>query len=239
MRSAGKLAGRHSAAPIAVVLALTLGGCSMGNLSGSSSTPTASAPTASGPAPNVSDRMARALLGPPVVEGTAAAAPATEVECPGVEVRPGASTLSIAGQGKGTEGGAALDLRYQGSIVRTARECQVRAGNMTMKIGVEGRLVLGPAGGPGQLDIPLRLAVVHEGTAPKTIITKFVRIPVTVPPDEGRVSFSHIAEDMTFPMPARAVDIDAYVVYVGFDPAGAAEPKAKKPAAKKKPRQPR
>ena len=40
---------------------------------------------------------------------------------------------------------------------------------MTMKVGVEGRVLLGPAGGPGQVDIPLRMAVVQEGPAPKTV----------------------------------------------------------------------
>lgn len=185
--------------------------------------------------------MASALLGPPALgEGANPNATQPDVECPGVEVRAGASTLSIAGK---SSDGPALDLRYQGSIVRTARECHVRTGNMTMKVGVEGRIVLGPAGGPGQFDIPLRYAVVHEGTDPKTIVTKLYRVPVTVPPNEGRVAFSHIAEDMAFPMPPKLADIDAYVVYVGFDPAGAAEPKPKsKPARKpasKKPQQPR
>lgn len=206
------------------MLAITLPGCSTGNLLGSSSSND-----------SVGDKMGSALFGPPAKPGTGTAdAMPEDFECPSVEVRPGASTLTISGKGGDN---AALDLRYQGSIVRTARDCQVRSGNVTIKVGVEGRIVLGPAGGPGQIDIPLRYAVVHEGAAPKTIVTKFFRIPVTVPENESRVSFSHITEDLTFPMPVPAGDIDSYLVYVGFDPAGAPEPKPKsKPAPRSAPK---
>ena len=94
--------------------------------------------------------------------------PTTDIECPDVEVRTGAATLMIGSKpGRGEP--AALDVRYQGSIIRTARECHVNAGIMTMKVGVEGRIITGPAGGPGTVDVPLRIAVVQEGMNPKTI----------------------------------------------------------------------
>jgi len=49
------------------------------------------------------------------------------------------------------------------------------------------------------------------------------------------VPFVHIEQDLTFPMPRAAV-FDAYVVYVGFDPASLntkPEPKQKKKAPKR------
>jgi len=46
--------------------------------------------------------------------------------------------------------------------------------------------------------IPLRYAVVKEGVEPKTIVTKLHRIPVTIPPGQGNVAFSHIEDDLTF-----------------------------------------
>ena len=61
-----------------------------------------------------------------------------------------------------------MTTRYQVTIGQTARECAALGGVMTMKVGVQGRVLLGPAGGPGQVDIPLRMAVVQEGTNPKT-----------------------------------------------------------------------
>ena len=128
---------------------------------------------------------------------------------------------------------SALDLRYQGSILRTARECHVTAGVMSMKVGVEGRVITGPAGGPGNVDVPLRIAVVHEGIEPKPITSKLIIIPVTVTSDIDRVLFTHVEQDVTFPMPVPAGDIDAYVVYVGFDAQAAQE--KKKPPLKRKP----
>jgi len=157
---------------------------------------------------------------------------ATDVECPAVEVRTGAATLMI-GSKPGEGDPSALDLRYQGTIVRTARECRVSAGVMTMKVGIEGRVITGPAGGPGTVDIPLRIAVVQEGITPKAIVSKFARIQVGIAGTEDRAPFTHIDPDVSFPMPARAADIDAYVVYVGFDPVGAQQDK-KKPAPKSK-----
>lgn len=164
--------------------------------------------------------------------GDQANASAADVECPGVEVRTGAATLMIGSKQDGTQP-SALDLRYQGTIIRTARECQVHSGMMTMKVGIEGRIITGPAGGPGQVDVPMRIAVVQEGVSPRAITSKFARVAVTVNASIDRVTFTHVEPDLTFPMPARLSDIDAYVVYVGFDPT-AAQPQPKKPAAKPK-----
>lgn len=155
----------------------------------------------------------------------------SDVECPSVDVRLGAATLMI-GSKPGEGEPAAMDLRYQGSILRTARECKVAGGVMTMKVGIEGRVITGPAGGPGNIDVPLRLAVVKEGPSPKTILSKLVRIPVTITGAIDRVTFTHVDPEITFPMPVPAADIDAYIVYVGFD--SMAAPPPKKPAAKPK-----
>ena len=144
----------------------------------------------------------------PAPQGTPA-----EVDCPGVDVRQGASTLAITAPGEA----GPMTTRYQVSIGQTARECAALGSVMTMKVGVEGRVLLGPAGGPGQVDIPLRMAVVQEGPNPKTVISKFYKLAVAVGPGQTSVPFVHVEQDLTFPMP-RPKDFDAYVVYVGFDP---------------------
>jgi hypothetical protein len=158
---------------------------------------------------------------------------AADIECPSVNVRTGAATLMIGN--KPSEGEpSALDLRYQATILRTARECRVNSGIMTMKVGIEGRVITGPAGGPGTVNVPLRLAVVQEGVNPKTILSKFASVQVAVAGAVDRVPFTHIDPEISFPLPQPIATIDAYVVYVGFDPAGAQE--RKKPAAKPKPK---
>lgn len=127
-----------------------------------------------------------------------------------------------------------MALKYQGNIVRTARECQLRGGTVTMKVGIEGRIITGPAGGAGQFDVPLRIAVVREGPDPRTIVSKLARVPVVIPETSGGVNFTHIDPEVAFPMPQPSSLIDSYIVYVGFDPAGI--PPQKKPAPKAKPK---
>lgn len=139
-----------------------------------------------------------------------------EIECPDVGIRQGASTLAISAPGAEA---TPMSTRYQVSIGQTARECAALGGVMTIKVGVQGRVLLGPAGGPGRVDVPIRMAVVQEGTTPRVIVSKFYRIAVDVPPGQVAVPFVHVEQDLTFPMPPPAM-LDSYIVYVGFDPSG-------------------
>ena len=146
------------------------------------------------------------------------------VECPGVDIRPGASTLNIAAKGDQATAG---DLRYQLSFAQTARECRVQDGTMSIKVGVAGRVLTGPLGAPGAVDVPLRYAVVREGPEPRVIVTRFKRIGATIAPGQTRAQFTDIEEGLRFPLPSAA-ELAAYVVYVGFDEMG--EGTQKKPA---------
>jgi hypothetical protein len=99
---------------------------------------------------------------------------------------------------------------------------------MSIKVGVQGRIILGPEGGPGQVEVPLRYALVREGVEPKTIWTKLYKFAVTVPANQTSVPFMHIEEGILFPLPSRN-ELAAYVVYVGFDQLAETEKPAKKP----------
>jgi len=161
-----------------------------------------------------------------------AAAIDTDYDCPEVKVRAGAATLMIGSKpGEGEPG--ALDVRYQGSITRTARECHLAGNIMTVKVGVEGRIITGPAGGAGSVEVPVRLAVVQEGTTTKVVASKLSRETVTLSGAVDRVNFTVIEPDMSFPLPTPVTDISSYVIYVGFDPQGA-EPQKKAPVVRKK-----
>jgi hypothetical protein len=156
-----------------------------------------------------------------------------DVNCPTVEIRRGAATLTIAPPGDRS----AMTVKYQGSFVRAARDCSVVDGNIVMKVGVEGRVVVGPAGGPGQVDVPLRFAVVQETpSGMRPIATKFIVVPVSVGAN-GNALFSHVEEAIMFPVPTPTALLDDYVVYVGFDPVAAeAQSKAPKTRPKEKPK---
>jgi hypothetical protein len=153
-------------------------------------------------------------------------------ECPDVTVRQGASTLSASANPAEP---TALNLRYQVTIGTTARECRVQGNTVSIKVGMEGRVILGPQGSPGPIDVPIRFAVVEEGIDPKVIVTKLDRVAVMVPPDDGNMLFSHVAEGLEFQMPKGGA-IDSYVIYIGFDPLSVQEQEKKRPAPKAKPK---
>jgi hypothetical protein len=158
--------------------------------------------------------------------------PSMDENCPPTDIRQGASTLAVAAK---TQQATAGDLRYQLSITQIARQCALEGPEIRMRVGVQGRVIVGPAGAPNQVDVPLRYAVVREGVEPKTIVSKFRRFPVALPPGSGNVAFTDIEEDLRFPMPTPA-ELEAYVVYIGFDEIGDRNrpAPAKKAAPKKK-----
>lgn len=160
---------------------------------------------------------------------TAATGSSTVSICPPVDIRPGTATMSF---NAATNDPSVMGLRYQVAVAQTARECSAAGGTLNIKVGVQGRVVLGPAGGPGVIEAPLRYALVQEGPSPKTLATKLYNIPITIPEGAPNVTFTHIEESLTVPMPGGS-EIEAYVVYVGFDPLGA----KMKPPAKKQPPQ--
>ena len=163
---------------------------------------------------------------PTEAEKQAAVVSIAETICPPVNVRQGAATLTLPPNNTD-----AFALRYQGAFADMARECNISNGVMRMKIGIEGRILVGPAGGAGTVDVPIRYAVVKEGAEPKTVLSKFAKIQVPVAEGQPNVIFTHINDDIAFPMPS-GLDIEAYIVYVGFDPSGLQQQPAKKPAAK-------
>jgi hypothetical protein len=238
---------------IAVLLALALCACSSGGGFGGP-VATASAPA---PAPAPPPTTTAAPSPPPSTtssslsskltslfsrssansqQGVANAPPQTDLDCPLIDIRDGASTLQLPPPVE--DQNSTMALKYQGTFVRAARECALINNQMVMKIGVEGRLIVGPAGGPGQVEVPLRIAIVDETIAStKPIATKLVEIPVTVAPGQDSTTFAHVEDAMSFPMPSAA-DLENYIVYIGFDPLGAAAQakEQEKPKARAKPK---
>jgi hypothetical protein len=151
-----------------------------------------------------------------------------EENCPPVTIRAGASTYAVGASGKAATGN---DVRFQATITRTARDCTKANGEITARIGIQGRIIAGPAGAPASVEIPLRVAVVQGGVSEKVIATKPYRTTVAMSED-GNVPFTLVADDLVYPMPPGTTG-DQYIFYIGFDPqALAPEPKPK--AAKKK-----
>ena len=214
---------RRSAAAL-ILSGAVLSGCSLASSVGSSDD-----------SPSFASRFASLFSSakPGVTQPRSPTPTAPEVECPGVDIRTGASTMNIAAKNTDATAG---DLRYQLSFGQTARECAVQGTTITIRVGVQGRVILGPMGSPGHVDVPLRYAVVREGVQPKTIVTKFKRVPVIVAPEQTHVQFVDIEEGLTFPMPPGS-ELDSYVIYVGFDELG--DKNEKRPAKNTKKPAPR
>jgi hypothetical protein len=237
----------HGSPAVAAFALLLLAGCSGGGVGAPATTAstTAPAPAAAGAAqppapaasstPSLKDKIASFFSGATQREPQPVTNAQPNVECPFLDIRQGASTLTFPPPPP-DGGNEAMSLKYQGIFVRAARDCAVVNGQMVMRVGVQGRIIVGPAGGAGQIDVPLRIAVVSAPiTAPKTVITRLIRIPVMIGANDANVDFTHIEEGLSFPMPSSTSD--PYLVYIGFDRFGAAAAdQAKKPAPAKKPK---
>jgi hypothetical protein len=236
--------------PAASLLALTLfaAGCTGGGFGGPAAPPAASAsasPPAAGsaaatppPAPNLTDKIESFFTKSATTEPhptTANQQQQSDIDCPLIDIREGASTLTIPPPPPDGSN-EAMSLKYQGIFVRAARDCKAAGNQLVMRVGVEGRIIVGPAGGPGEVDVPLRIAIVDSPAGnPQTVLTKLIRIPVMLGPSDGSMNFTHVEDGLAFPMPTSA-EIDNYIVYIGFDQIGAEEEdKAKlKPVPKHK-----
>jgi hypothetical protein len=184
------------------------------------------------PAQSIVDRF-KSIFGGNSDAAGAPSSPATVQDgggltCPDVKIRPGASTYAVAAPGKQPVGN---DLRYQATIARYARDCNLENGRITARVGIQGRVIVGPAGAPATVEVPLRVAVVKDGVNEKVITTTVVRATVSM--GEGlSVPFSVVAEDVVYPA-VSVNENDDYVFYIGFDPQ-ALKPEPKPKVVRKK-----
>jgi len=206
----GKRLKRAALAVLTVAAGAALSGCGGGSMFGSSSPSSGS---------SIGSRFSQ-LFGSSSQEASTSSTPSTQstdnsndLTCPSVAIRSGASTLSVGAPGKPASGN---DLRYQGSVTRTARDCNLQGNQVTARIGIQGRIIAGPAGAPATVDVPMRVAVVQEGAPDKVIVTKALRTTVAMEGDN--TEFSIVVEDLAYPVPTVAAN-DKYIFYVGFDPA--------------------
>lgn len=195
------------------VSSVFLAGCGGGAMFGGGSTGGSSSPS-------FGDRFSQLFGGKSTEVGGTQSAQATtagggdsELTCPMVSIRPGAATYAVGAQGKP---GVGNDLSYQATITRTARSCDLTNGQVSVKIGIQGRVIVGPAGAPETVQVPLRVAVVQEGVNPKPIATKVFTTAVSMG-GQMNVEYSLIGEDFSYPAPSASAN-DSYIFYIGFDP---------------------
>lgn len=135
--------------------------------------------------------------------------------CPEVIIADGgAAVRAQSGQDSG-------GLRHQISILNVARECTPTGnGGFRLKVGVEGRVLLGPAGGAGSYGATLT-TVVMRGTS--QIARRAARVGGTVASGQGGVDFSHVEEGIV--VPAGRGDVE---IIVGLGAGGATPARARR-----------
>jgi hypothetical protein len=144
---------------------------------------------------------------------TSASGEIKDIDCPLVEVQDGTSAVRIGGQSNDS-------VRYQFDITNTARECHIQGNQFSLKVGVAGHLLIGPAGSPGAYSTQLRLAIRRDSDQ-KAEISKSYKIEANTS-GGPQAPFQFVSEVFMLPFTHQQEDQD-YTILVGFDNAHPAE----------------
>lgn len=155
----------------------------------------------------------------------AAPRPVDDVYCPSVGVIEGGAAMQAFTGGKTGDPSA---LRHQISLGQIARECQGRDdGSIVVKVGVEGRALIGPAGSSGgRFESPVTF-VIKRGD--RVLATRTQRVAVAVRAGEMQGSFVAIQDGLVVPPGINDFEIDVGLVSGGKG--GPAKPAPRKPKA--------
>ncbi len=125
----------------------------------------------------------------------------TEV-CPEVTVADGGAAIR-AQAGEDSSG-----LRYQISIANVARECTSlgKGQGFRLKLGVEGRVLLGPAGSPGSYGATLTTVVTRGNSV---VARRAGRVGATIPGGQSGADFAYVEDGIT--VPAGQGDVEIFV----------------------------
>ena len=151
---------------------------------------------------------------------TTAPAPAAAVPeapknlvCPSIEVKEGGAAQRVYAGGQESR-----NVRHQFSLGELARECRVVGTQLIMKVGVEGKVLLGPAGSPASFTVPVTIAVVADDTG-KTVASRNYKASASIPQGQSLSSFTIVSEDIAVPFINEAANMD-YSIVVSIDGAG-------------------
>jgi hypothetical protein len=130
--------------------------------------------------------------------------------CPRFQVWSRDGYVTIYEQGKV---GDALAVMHRGEITKTARECNIEPGRVTVKYGFSGRVLLGQKGKSGRVTLPISVFV--SDAKREKVANDKVRIDVDVAIDNP-IGYFSIVRSVTFNIP-EGTRPGEYEVYVGFD----------------------
>jgi hypothetical protein len=130
--------------------------------------------------------------------------------CPRFVVWPRDNNLTIYEPGRVGDG---LAIVHRGEITKTARECTVEPGRVTVRYGFSGRVLLGPRGKNGPITLPINVFVTDAKR--EKITTDHLKVDATLAV-ENPIGYFSAVRTVTFAIPegSRAGE---YEVFVGFE----------------------
>src|SRR5262249_21140530 len=130
--------------------------------------------------------------------------------CPRFQVWPREGYVTIYEPGRVGDG---LAVMHRGEITKTARECHVEPGTVSVKVGFSGRGLLGPTGASGHISLPVN--VFTTDAKREKIVTDKVRVDVDVAL-ERPIGYFSMVRTLTFNIPEGSRPGE-FEVYVAFD----------------------
>ncbi|MCJ8151435.1 hypothetical protein MNR02_12715 [Shinella sp. H4-D48] len=127
--------------------------------------------------------------------------------CPQVYLQDGTAVLQRYARGAKDD---PQNLAYQVTLADTTRQCVINSSQLSITVMVQGRIVVGPAGASGTVNVPIRVSVL-DGT--NTLYTQLVQYPVTVPADGTAGQFIFKQDNIAVPGGSGGFT----KVYVGFE----------------------
>ncbi len=132
--------------------------------------------------------------------------------CPRTVLRAGTESYrTFEGGVKKDDPNALNSLQFQSTITDVARECNYSPANLNMRVGIKGRVINGPTGLTGTLNVPIRVAVAT--TDKEVLYSQLHQVPVTIPEGGSNALFSFVDSNINIPVP----DKNNLTVFVGFD----------------------
>ena len=131
--------------------------------------------------------------------------------CPKTVIRAGTETLRIYPKGvKKEDEGAKSQLRFQATINEVVRECNYISNTLAIRVGIAGRVITGPSGEPGSMELPVRVAVTRGDDV---LYSQLHKLTATVEAGKSIATFRFVDEAVNIDKPPKP----NILIHVGFD----------------------
>lgn len=195
---------------LVVVASFTLAGCGMSSItSGLGSSLFGSEEESKTEIASVTEEQLISAAKLDLGENTSVGNAQQALGCPTVAVWPQDKHYTVYEPGREGDG---LAIVHRGEITRTARECAIQPGQIVVKYGFSGKLLLGPLGRAGTFTMPVVMHVTDAGR--QRVSSDQLTVQTTITEGQPQGYFSAV-RTITFPIPEGARPAD-YKLYVAF-----------------------